>query len=592
MRQKEVILLRILPTTVVFCAFMVVTLISWSTTLSNNKIEQKKSLDNSTTSVSNYISQRVESYEDILRGGAGLFGTNQPVNEQVWENYFKSYEIQSRYPGIQSIGYTAIFPKSQLNSKIQEIKSQGRPDFKVYPESQQDVYSSIFYVEPRSVNNVNTIGYNMYSEETRKAAMDEARDNAMPIISDVVTLIQGKDTTDKQLGFLMFFPQYAPNSDISTVEGRRRAIRGFVFAPFRANDLISQIAAADSNEFGYTIYGAVGNNKQPIYESKNFQKINQSRDRQDIIKSIDLQGVKWQIEGVASPEIVSSNQRERSSMVLVGGILFSIFIATSIYILLSTRAKALAQKEEIGIQQAKDELLALASHQLRTPATGVKQYVGMLREGFAGPLTKTQKKLLDKAYASNERQLNTINEMLMVAKADAGHLSMKTETVNMKKLLKDVVDEQRSTISERDQKCTLKLPNNEVSAKVDGQYVRIAIENLLTNATKYTKRGGQIRVELTSTRQKISIKVRDNGVGVDEKDKDMLFKKFSRIQNELTSDVIGSGIGLYLTKQIIDSHNGSIIFESTPNKGSQVTLVIPRKPPQTLEKISQLSIRP
>ena len=139
MRQKEVILLRILPTTVVFCAFMVVTLISWSTTLSNNKIEQKKSLDNSTTSVSNYISQRVESYEDILRGGAGLFGTNQPVNEQVWENYFKSYEIQSRYPGIQSIGYTAIFPKSQLNSKIQEIKSQGRPDFKVYPESQQDV---------------------------------------------------------------------------------------------------------------------------------------------------------------------------------------------------------------------------------------------------------------------------------------------------------------------------------------------------------------------------------------------------------------------------------------------------------------------
>ncbi|MFO0920225.1 MAG: ATP-binding protein [Candidatus Saccharimonadales bacterium] len=162
----------------------------------------------------------------------------------------------------------------------------------------------------------------------------------------------------------------------------------------------------------------------------------------------------------------------------------------------------------------------------------------------------------------------------------------------MKKLVKDVVDEQRSTISERDQKCTLKLPKNEISAKVDGQYIRIAVENLLTNATKYTRRGGRIRVELTSTRQKVSIKVRDNGVGVDEKDKDMLFKKFSRIQNELTSDVVGSGIGLYLTKQILDSHNGSIIFESTPNKGSQVTLIIPRKPLQTLERISQLSIRP
>ncbi|MFO0920224.1 MAG: hypothetical protein U0451_00960 [Candidatus Saccharimonadales bacterium] len=73
-RQKEVILLRILPTVVVFCAFMVVTVISWSSTLSNNKIEQEKSLDNSTTSVSDYISQRVESYEDVLRGGAGLFG--------------------------------------------------------------------------------------------------------------------------------------------------------------------------------------------------------------------------------------------------------------------------------------------------------------------------------------------------------------------------------------------------------------------------------------------------------------------------------------------------------------------------------------
>jgi signal transduction histidine kinase len=227
-------------------------------------------------------------------------------------------------------------------------------------------------------------------------------------------------------------------------------------------------------------------------------------------------------------------------------------------------------------QEAKDDFLALASHQLRTPATGVKQYLGMLKEGLAGPMSDLQTKLVNKAYESNERQLGIINEMLFVARADSGQIKIQSDLIDLNSLLEDIVEEQQVAFRNKRQIKKMSLPEQRVLFVGDSQYLRMAFENLISNATKYTHEGGKIEINLHNGIQDIVIEVCDTGVGVAEEDRELLFKKFARISNELSAIVSGSGLGLYLVKKVIEAHSGRIEFHSKVGVGSKVKIVLPK----------------
>jgi signal transduction histidine kinase len=199
----------------------------------------------------------------------------------------------------------------------------------------------------------------------------------------------------------------------------------------------------------------------------------------------------------------------------------------------------------------------------------------MLREGYAGKLSKEQVRYLDKAYASNERQLSTINEMLFVARADAGNIELIRERFDLTSLIRDTLEEQSNAIKERRQVLVMKIPEQKLFIYADARYVRMAIENVLSNATKYTPEKGTITVTLKHNKQDAQLIIKDTGVGVSKKDYELLFQKFARIPNELTNKVTGSGIGLYLARKVVEAHNGSISFTSEVGKGSTCTIKLP-----------------
>lgn len=575
-RKREVFLLHILPTLVVFTAFMGVTIISWSSTNANAKEEQFSALQQRNTAATTNIKQRIDAYEDILRGGVGLFKGSDTVTREEWRSYLTSYNVATRYPGIQGIGYAQVIQPSDLQAHIDNIRSHGYPDYTVFPAGERSIYTSIVYIEPFNGVNLKAFGYDMYSEPVRHVAMDKARDSGDITISNIVTLIQDRNEENQQPGFLMYMPLYNKGSALSTLAERRSNIIGYIYAPFRTYDLINKIVPVQNDSYGFEIFNVTDQQKQPLYKSSNFDSINADGAKQLLATEFTISGTTWQLIGAAKPSIVSGGTRDRQSTTFWGGFLFSFFVAGFIYLLLANRANALASKEEHGIQAAKDELLALASHQLRTPATGVKQYVGMLREGFAGKVSSMQQRLLDKAYESNERQLATINQMLFVARADAGELKMERARINLNNLVRDIVDEQVETIQQREQRMVVKLPKQPVYVRGDRQYLRMAFENILSNGSKYTKIAGKISVTVRLHGQHVLFRVTDSGVGVAKEDLLLLFKKFSRIPNELTNQVSGSGIGLYLARKVVDAHGGEINFVSTPNKGSTVTISLPR----------------
>jgi PAS domain S-box-containing protein len=246
---------------------------------------------------------------------------------------------------------------------------------------------------------------------------------------------------------------------------------------------------------------------------------------------------------------------------------------------LETRTRALTEQREhlMALNSAKDEFISLASHQLRTPATAVKQYVGMLLEGYAGDLTDEQRELLDLAFSSNERQISIVNDLLKVAHVDAGRVTIKKEPADLVRIVADVTDEQAPNFKNREQDLSVTLPKRPLTAVLDASKIRMVIENILDNASKYTPSGKRITVALNRNQQSAYIIISDDGVGIAKRDLPKLFQKFSRINNERSTEVGGSGLGLYWAKKIMDLHGGTIAVESKLHHGTTFTITIPRE---------------
>jgi signal transduction histidine kinase len=222
-------------------------------------------------------------------------------------------------------------------------------------------------------------------------------------------------------------------------------------------------------------------------------------------------------------------------------------------------------------EHAKDEFISLASHQLRTPATGVKQYIGMLLEGYAGEMTIEQKAFAQTAFDSNERQLAIINSILKTAQIDFGAYRLKIAKQDMKVLIEDTLAAFKPMLGMRRQIVDCQFEEN-ACAMVEPVEISLVISNLIENASKYSPEGGQISIKLHKDDEQIVVAITDDGVGIEEEDHAKIFEKFTRVDNVLSDTVTGSGLGLYWVKKIVELHEGEIHLASMINIGSTFTI--------------------
>lgn len=224
---------------------------------------------------------------------------------------------------------------------------------------------------------------------------------------------------------------------------------------------------------------------------------------------------------------------------------------------------------------AKDEFVSLASHQLRTPASGVEAVLSMVLAGDLGPLNPQQHKYLIKAAQSNNRQLQIIEDILNAAQIDAGKMELNVGEYNLAELLRQVASEHKPVCQRRNQTLKLHLPQR-LSIWGDKDKMRMVFDNLVSNASKYTA-DGQIYISANGEGETAVVEIIDTGVGIDQKDMPRLFTKFARFDNPLSTLAGGSGVGLYLVKNIVNLHRGDIIVESKPGEGSTFRVILPVK---------------
>ncbi len=561
------------PHVVMFGAVMVVVMVMYIMSRSGTETAIRDEVSGNVQRTEKAVQERLDLFEETLRAGVGLFAGDSDVTKEDWGQFVKTSAVLKRYPGAQGLGYVKVVNKNELSSYLSFARTRIAEDYRIFPEGARDEYAPVAYFQSSADAVSAAVGFDMYTEQKRYNAMSAARDSGEVFITDALQLLSNTEPNGDP-GFVMYAPQYKLGVPLETVEQRRSAINGYIYAVFRTNAFMQNISIQDRNQsVSYAVYSR--DSGMELFKDSEYDSIMSSSHRQ-VSDQVDISGSPMRFEFAYSPSLVlPRTTTQRPAVLLLLGTVAAFMISGATWLLLKGRANEMLLSQERSINDAKDSLLSIASHQLRTPATGVKQYLGLVIQGFAGDITPQQTSLLEKAYESNERQLRTINDVLYLARLDSGRIVLTKTKIELNALIRSLAEEQTGKIVESQHALKLDIPKRRVFVEADGHMLGMAIENLLTNAIKYTHKKGRIVIKVRKNKDEVIISVTDSGVGISEENLNRLFKEFSRIPNDLSRTVSGTGIGLYLSRHLIRLHDGDINVESQEGKGSTFSIHIP-----------------
>lgn len=229
--------------------------------------------------------------------------------------------------------------------------------------------------------------------------------------------------------------------------------------------------------------------------------------------------------------------------------------------------------QEKEVDRMKTEFISITSHQLRTPLSSMKWFMEMLLNNDLGELPEKQRSVLTDVYNSNERIITLVNDLLDVSRIEAGKMRNEPTPTNIIEFIKSMLPEVEQNFAKRNQKFEFIRPDSLPRVSADPKLVWQVLQNLLTNASKYTPEGGNITLSLSLSDGAAIMTVADNGYGIPEFQKNRVFEKFFRADN--TGKMEGTGLGLYISKELAEASGGKLWFESTEGKGTTFFYSLP-----------------
>ncbi len=229
------------------------------------------------------------------------------------------------------------------------------------------------------------------------------------------------------------------------------------------------------------------------------------------------------------------------------------------------------------VDRMKSDFVSIVAHQLRTPLSAIKWAIGMVISGDAGNISTEQETFLRKGYDSNERMIGLVNDLLNVSRIEEGRFGFSFEKTDFQEILNNVVANLEGVIARKHLKVTLDKKIKLPTLYLDRGKIELALQNIVDNAVKYTPDFGEINIGFELTAEHLKVKVRDSGVGIPKTDQDRLFSKFFRSSNVVKMQTEGSGLGLYIVRNIIEKHGGKIGIISEEGEGTEVFFELPLK---------------
>lgn len=311
------------------------------------------------------IESRLETYRTLLLAGAGLFAASESVESREFKSFVDRLGVPANYPGIRGIGFSVRLKPEERMALVDMMKAQGHGDFRVWPEAPRSEYHSIIYLEPPDERNRAALGFDMFTEPVRRAAMERARDTGAPAASHRVTPVREINPDQSLTGFLIYAPVYRHDQPTSTVSERRDALRGFVYSPFRIDDFLGGVIP--QNAFDNIAFQIFSNEPKPanlLHRSTDTATTMPEgyQPRFAATTNLDVGGHTWTINYVSLPGFDRSYMKSWVPYTLAAGALISILffgITRS-----QTRARDKAERSESEMRESEAKVRhTLAEHQ-------------------------------------------------------------------------------------------------------------------------------------------------------------------------------------------------------------------------------------
>lgn len=545
------------------------------------------------------IESRINLYIALLKGTHGFVESSDNLNAFKFATYIKSLEIEANYPGLQGIGFTNVFKAEETTALEKKIRAEGFPDFRVFPESDGRVRQSIIYLEPFNERNRRAQGYDMSTEPTRRKALDEARDTGRPAVSGKVRLMQEIDN-DIQEGFLIYLPVYRAGGIPETVEARRDRIKGFVFSPFRAGNFLQEIHENSRDvEIAVKIYDGEAKAENLLAQTRHTEAETRKRFGSDTFMTtdvIDVAGRKWIVEFSSLETFSDQSNLFWTPIIFFSGIGLSFLLfgmtyseaksrerlqnyASDLYdlqqereVLYENESKARKAAEEAN--DVKDEFIAIVSHELKTPLNTIAGWVRIIKSDDIS--AQTRNLALAKIDKNIRLQAKLIEQLLSYSEIISKTTEPRGDQIDLAALVDEVIADNETIASENDILLLKDYDDSKNIVKGDAEKLKLLVGNLLSNALKFTQKGGKIEIKISEEKEFTRFEIKDNGRGIAADYLPYIFESYKQAEKTNTREFGGLGLGLAISKQIVKLHHGSIeVHSEGQGKGTQFIVKIP-----------------
>ena len=552
---------------VLVCGLMV-TAVAWK--LSSDAVDKRarERFLFQATELSRAIDSRIRVYEQVLWGGVGLFRASKDVTRSEWKAYVDALKLQEHWPGIQGMGWSVPILPGEKSKFEREVRSQGFPEFAISPPGHRDYYTSIVYLEPFDWRNRRAFGYDMWSNDVRREAMQLAQSSGEAATSGVITLVQ-ETQKDVQKGFLTYVPVYS---------GEQGQLRGWVYAAFRAGDLMNGLQQPE-NEVGFRIYdGAKAIESNLLFQTPSEPTSDEFRHEE----VLQLQGRDWLIVSFATSKSKDIVESSLPGLVALLGLVIDslLFYLITTLVLTQKQAVKLAEQMTKDLRESNFKLNAsnselekfahLASHDLQEPLRGITISSQLLEMDNGDALNSNGRLHLENLKSSAHRMRELVRSLQTYT--EFYRVEVTQTRIDTEAMVAEVLDELGDEIRRRN----VRIEVGDLTPVLADRHLKMVFRHLLMNGLLYRSgEGGFVSITCENCpAEKVSVFcIADDGFGIDPRFQQRAFELFERLHR--WDEIPGTGLGLALCRRILKRFGGKIWYQSNEPRGSRFYFRVP-----------------
>lgn len=298
---------------------------------------------------------RLQENDQLLRGVAALMTAYPATSRTQWRNYLYAAQLDELPPGTQSVGYAPVVRRDGEARLAAAARRDGLPDFGIHPTGARDLYVPVFYIEPLAGRNARALGFDMLSEPARRAALEAARDTGEPRATGGLELTREPESPTHQLGTLVYLPVYGSGEALGSVEERRAAVIGYVYAALRLGDLMRSVAGRAAGELVLSLHEGSGSARGKLVSGDLTEGERRDDGHLPMLageRQVDYGGRTWTLHAATRPAFEAAHGTDRARMVAAAGALATLLVALLTFALARQR---LAARQDAAAAESRRE---------------------------------------------------------------------------------------------------------------------------------------------------------------------------------------------------------------------------------------------